>query len=185
MLLKEKSWTYEEYLKIEEEGLYEILKGQLLMAPAPNRFHQKISQNLFTKLYNFLKKDQKGEIYYSPIDVVLREDIVLQPDLVIVLKENYSILQDSGIIGIPDIVIEIISPSSVERDIVHKKKIYEECKVKEYWIVFPREKIIEIFTLKENQHYEIYNVFSIEGNYLLKSFLLKDLEINLKEIFEE
>jgi len=185
MLLKEKSWTYEEYLKIEEEGRYEILKGQLLMAPAPNRFHQKVITRILTTLNLFLNKNHLGEIYPSPIDVVLREDIVLQPDLVIVLKENYSILQDNGIIGIPDIVIEIISPSSVERDIVHKKKIYEECKVKEYWIVFPREKIIEIFTLKENQHYEIYNVFSIEGNYLLKSFLLKDLEINLKEIFEE
>jgi Uma2 family endonuclease len=184
MITKEKIWTYEEYLKIEEEGRYEILKGQLLMAPAPNRFHQRILGRLFNKISFIIETNKMGQVYLSPIDVVLREDIVLQPDLVIVLKENYSILQDSGIIGIPDIVIEIISPSSVERDIVHKKKIYEECKVKEYWIVFPREKIIEIFTLKENQHYEIYNVFSIEGNYLLKSFLLKDLEINLKEIFE-
>ncbi|GIW23621.1 MAG: hypothetical protein KatS3mg068_2628 [Candidatus Sericytochromatia bacterium] len=124
-----------------------------------------------------------GEIYTSPIDVVLREDIVVQPDLVIVLKENYKILQEKGIIGIPDIVIEIISPSSVERDLIHKKNIYEEAGIKEYWIVFPKEKMIEILFLNKDKQYDVFHIFSIEKNKKLTSPLLKKLEINLNEIF--
>ncbi|GIW23619.1 MAG: hypothetical protein KatS3mg068_2626 [Candidatus Sericytochromatia bacterium] len=182
---KEKIWTYKEYLEIEDENRYEILKGKLVMAPAPNRFHQDICGNLYFLIKKYLQKNNIGKIYTSPIDVVLREDIVVQPDLVIVLKENYKILQEKGIIGIPDIVIEIISPSSVERDLIHKKNIYEEAGIKEYWIVFPKEKMIEILFLNKDKQYDVFHIFSIEKNKKLTSPLLKKLEINLNEIFEE
>jgi len=110
------------------------------MSPAPSIFHQKISKRIFQILYKNIENDQKGEVFYSPVDVYLDEENVFQPDLVVVLKDSKAKIEEKGIIGAPDVVIEVLSPSSAYHDLIEKKEVYQKYGVKEYWIVDPKRK---------------------------------------------
>jgi Uncharacterized protein conserved in cyanobacteria len=92
------------------------------MSPAPSIFHQKISKRIFQILYKNIENDQRGEVFYSPVDVYLDEENVFQPDLVVVLKDGKAKIEEKGIIGAPDVVIEVLSPSSAYYDLVEKRK---------------------------------------------------------------
>ena len=176
--VKEKVWTYEDYLKLEDDNRYEVINGRLYEMPAPTPWHQKISARIFLIISKFLKE---GELYYSPIDVVLSEDMVLQPDIVYISKENLGIIGEKAIMGAPDLVVEIVSPSTTRRDTVVKKGIYEDFSVKEYWIVYPGEKAMEVWALNESGKYELCSFAEKEGK--VKSKVLEGLEIDLKEVF--
>ncbi|GIX42102.1 MAG: hypothetical protein KatS3mg129_1835 [Leptospiraceae bacterium] len=183
MRLKER-WRYEDYIKLEDDKRYELIEGELLMSPAPNTKHQRIIFNLLYILAEGLKsKKINGQVYTAPIDVVFREDIVLQPDIVYITEERKDIIKERGIFGIPDLVIEVISPGSEKRDIVDKKRIYEESKVKEYWIVFPNEEFIEVLEYDEKgNRYKEIGVYNKEKE--LESKVIKGLKIKVKEVFE-
>ncbi|GIX42101.1 MAG: hypothetical protein KatS3mg129_1834 [Leptospiraceae bacterium] len=185
ILIKEnKKLTYKQYFTIKDDKRYELIEGKLLMSPAPNTKHQRIIRKLLRLIENCLiNKKIKGEVFLSPIDVVFREDIVLQPDIVYITEERKDIIKERGIFGIPDLVIEVISPGSEKRDIVDKKRIYEESKVKEYWIVFPNEEFIEVLEYDEKgNRYKEIGVYNKEKE--LESKVIKGLKIKVKEVFE-
>ncbi len=179
MLTETKEWTYKEYLKIEE-GRYEIIEGTLSEMPAPSPKHQEIVGEIFVRLRNFIKERELGKVFIAPVDVVLSENNVLQPDIVVVLKENSDIIKERAVMGSPDMVVEVVSPSTLKRDMEDKRKIYAKFGIKEYWLVFPGEKAVEVLTLKDKE-YEVFS-FGYE-NGKVKSCILKDFEINLEEIF--
>ncbi|GIX42103.1 MAG: hypothetical protein KatS3mg129_1836 [Leptospiraceae bacterium] len=183
MRLKER-WRYEDYVKLEDDKRYELIEGELLMSPAPNTKHQRVVAKLWKKIDNYLeKKKKKDAVFLSPIDVVFREDIVLQPDIVYITEERKDIIKERGIFGIPDLIIEVISPGSEKRDIVDKKRIYEENKVKEYWIVFPNEEFIEVLEYDEKgNRYKEIGVYNKEKE--LESKVIKGLKIKVKEVFD-
>ena len=167
--------------KISDIDLTEIINGEEIMSPSPLAIHQKVLRKLFEKFNAFAKKNDLGEIYFSPLDVIFEEGKNrLQPDLIFIRKQNLGIVQD-WIRGVPDLVVEIVSQGSVTLDTVTKKAIYETYGVGEYWIVFPEFACIEIFTLSGNR-YELFA--SKEGEGSVTSKMLKGFEVHLKEVFE-
>ena len=178
--------TYSEFRQMEFDDndpyLYELINGILMRKSAPKPRHQQISGNLNDALRSFVKKNNIGQIFYAPVDVFLTEYNVPQPDLVYVSKENEAIIDlDEGILGVPDLVVEIISPSSVRSDRVTKKDLYESFGVKEYWIIDPNNTSIEIHTLVEKT-YKLHLFEAIEGK--INSIVIAGFEMELKDIFQ-
>ncbi len=180
MKTQDKVWTYEDYLSLEEEKRYEIIDGELFEMPAPSVRHQEISGRLYVKLFNHIVESSLGKVLYAPIDLVLSEKDLLQPDLVVVLKENLSIVQERGIFGVPDLVVEIVSASSYKRDTEDKKKLYASYGVKEYWLVLPELRLIEVLTLQEGE-YRAFSFACERGKVCSK--VVEGLCIDLEEVF--
>lgn len=173
-------YTYEDYLNIADDKRYELIEGGLIMVPAPVTYHQKISRELEFELLKFVKENNLGEVFDAPCDVVLSNENVVQPDILFISKERLNIIGEKNIQGPPDLVIEIVSEDSAYRDMIQKKKLYAQSGVSEFWLVIPKEKEIEIYTLEK----ECYQLFKRYGEKdTLKSHLLKELRIELKRIF--
>lgn len=180
--LKPQIWTYEKYYKLKDENRYEVIDGELreMTPPAPSPFHQRQSRKLEFLLIQFTEKNNLGEVFNAPIDVIFDERNSLQPDLVFVAKENNDFIQKRGIFGSPDLVVEIISPSSLRIDKHTKFALYEKFKVKEYWLVDPKNEAIEVFSL-ESDKYELFSIACEKGK--VSSKLLKGFEVEVTEIF--
>lgn len=182
-------YTYGDYLSWSDDRRYELIDGKVyLMAPAPSRKHQKISVELLRQISMFLF-DKKCEVYNAPFDVRLpegeekEEDIitVVQPDILIVCDENK--LDKWGCKGAPDLIIEIISPSSGGRDRKDKRDLYERHGVKEYWLVDYNEKTVEVYLLDEDKKYGKSAVYLAEDK--ISVSILSDLEVDLSYVFRE
>ena len=156
-------FSYDNYCSWPDDERWELIGGQAYnMAPAPNRRHQKILQKLSLEIGKFLE-DKPCELYIAPFDVRLAEKgetektttNVVQPDLVVFCDEKN--LDEKGAIGPPDLVIEILSPSTAKKDQTIKYKLYERFGVKEYWVIQPEDNIVYIWNLKktkESQEFE-------------------------------
>lgn len=179
---EKKRWTYNDYLLLDDNVRYEIIQGDLLMIPAPNLAHQRISRELGFALCQYLKDKELGEIFYAPIDVVFDSENILQPDIVVVLRDNEEILKEKAIVGAPDVVIEIISPTSITRDRNEKHKLYEKFGVPEYWLVDPGNKSIEVYTLEGNE-FQLFSFAAETGS--IKSKVINGFEIEILEIMTQ
>jgi Uma2 family endonuclease len=165
----------------DDNYYYEIINGEMIQKSAPTPMHQQICKILLIVLDKFVTEKKSGEVFQSPVDVFLDDYNKPQPDLIFVSNEKKSIVTNDGIMGIPDLIVEIISPTSVIRDRIEKKNLYEQVGVREYWLVDPQYAAIEIYSLK-NGRYELYSAATIlEGE--LKTALLEGLIINLADIF--
>ena len=174
-------YTYKDYLLIDDDKRYEILRGGLIMVPAPFTIHQRLLRNIEDILWNFVKEKKLGEVLVAPTDVVLSEDIVVQPDILFISKEGLDIIKEAAIMGSPDLIVEIISPSSASYDTVEKRDIYEEYGVKEYWLVFPQEKAIEVLALEDGVYRELCKG---RKTGVVRSKIIVGLEVDLKDVFE-
>ena len=142
-------WTYADYLRLPDDGTRcEILEGVRAMTPSPFKRHQWVSSNLLFLLESFVRNTRVGRVFHPPFDVILAEDIVVQPDILFIGKTRTEIAQKRGVFGAPDLVIEILSESHPERDTVRKLAIYGRHGVPEYWIVDPERDRIEVFVLE-------------------------------------
>jgi Uma2 family endonuclease len=143
--------TVEDYRLLPETGpRYQLIEGDLFMAPAPNRYHQDISGNIQFIIQSYLQKHPIGKLYDAPFDVYLDENNVHQPDLVFVSKKNYSILTEAGAEGAPDFIVEILSAKTAHLDKKPKRRVYARCGVKELWLVDPETKVIHIYSLQKD-----------------------------------
>jgi Uma2 family endonuclease len=179
VLAKQK--TYEDYASLTSEGShFQLIGGEIIEMTSPIPHHQSICFKLILLLGNFITKNKLGEIYPSPMDVSLTEFDTLQPDLIFISKENLSIVKEKRIIGSPDLLVEVLSPSTAYYDLKYKKNLYLKSGVKEYWIVDPEDKSIEVY---ENKKIE-YKLFShsIESG-KIESKLLEGFNFESKEIF--
>jgi Uma2 family endonuclease len=179
VITEEKIWTYEDYLELDDGIRYEIIKGELSMVPAPSLYHQRLSRKIEMIFIEYIEKHNLGEIFDAPVDVILDEQNTVQPDIVFVASENSHILKYKGIFGAPDLIVEIISPSSVYRDTHEKKNLYEKFDVKEYWIVDMGNVAIEVFTL-QNQKYELFSFVAEKGS--VKSKIIEGFELDITKI---
>ena len=144
--------TVEEYRNLPETGArYQLIEGDLYIAPAPNRFHQDISRNLQGALDRYLEANPIGVLYNAPFAVYLTNTDVFQSDLFVVLNPNRSILTDAGVEGPPDFVVEILSPKTRQLDLVNKKRVYARLGVKELWIIDPEPGTVAVHRFEQNQ----------------------------------
>ncbi len=165
----------------ENERIYELMYGRLMKMPPPITEHQKIAKRLEFKFYE-LEKKGLGEMFHAPIGVRFSDEIALQPDIIFISKERMHIIKEKYIDGVPDLVVEIISKGTKKRDTKVKKAIYEKFGVKEYWIVNPFDKSIEVYVLNEEGKYELYSKAKQKGK--VRSSILEGFEMSLKEVFE-
>jgi len=176
-------WTYQEMLeKLPAESRYEIIDNELYnMSPAPNTEHQRISRKIEFALIKYVENLNIGEVFDAPFDVILDENNVVQPDILFISNENTHKISDRGVEGAPDFIIEILSPSSVYRDQVEKKDLYEKFQVPEYWVIDPANKVIEVLSLNDSKKYFLYNFIVEKG--IAESSFLKGFQVNAEEIF--
>jgi len=162
MVIKESGWTIEDYYKLPEDGnQYEIIDGTLELKPSPTTTHQRISQQIYDLLRDSCKSDYI--IMLAPIDVILSDKETRQPDLLMVHRSRESIIEVHAVVGPPDLVVEVLSPSSVKRDRVMKLHSYARFGVPEYWIVDPLNVTLEKYVLIEkNQPYLLVDVYSAD-----------------------
>jgi Uma2 family endonuclease len=173
--------TVAEYKNLPETGpRYQLIEGDLYMAPAPNRFHQDISRNLQSAFDRYLEVNPIGVLYNAPFDVYLTDTDVFQPDLLIVLNANRNILTDSGAEGPPDFVVEILSPKTRQLDLVNKKRVYARLGVKELWIIDPEPGTIDLYRLAENADKPIQTIYP---SGVLETPLLPGFRLPAERIF--
>lgn len=178
--IENKSYTYEDYVRLPEGSPYQLIGGDLIMVPAPAPYHQRISRKIEFMLLQHVEKNDLGEVFYSPIDVYFCEEDTFQPDIIFILKERSNIIGETKIEGAPDLVIEILSPSTAYYDLGRKYKVYEKAGVKEYWLIHPDRKTIEIYI---NRGDKFQLIQAVEEAGIVKSELLEGFEVALAKIF--
>ena len=177
-------WTYEDYLAFPEDGKrYEIIEGDCFMSPAPRTRHQRIAGKLFTRLSVYLQYSRVGEAFIAPTDVVLSDINVVEPDILVILAQQLSIITEKNIQGAPDLVIEILSETTRKTDEIVKKKLYERYGVLEYWIVDPDLALVKIYRLTDGRYGRAEERAEERGE-TVTTVLLPGLDISLTELFE-
>jgi Uma2 family endonuclease len=139
---------YEVWESLPEGTLCQIINNNLVMSPAPFDIHQVILNKINNRIYTFLEKNPIGEVRIAPYDVHLSKQNIFQPDLIFILNENLRYVEPKGLAGVPDIVIEVLSPGTANKDLKEKKNVYEKYAVKEYYIVKPDNKNVKGYILR-------------------------------------
>jgi len=138
--------TYADYLRFPDDGLrHEIIDGEHYVTPSPATRHQRISRNLLHLIQTYLDTHQIGEVFAAPFDALLSDFDVVVPDLLYLSNERSRFLTSKNLQGPPDLVIEILSPSTKSRDMRLKRDLYERVGVREYWVVDSDQDRVEIF----------------------------------------
>ncbi len=189
VLDKNKRYSYQDYLSWIDDKRRELINGFVkLMTPAPSRIHQKISMNLLYFFHHFLM-GKKCEVYPAPFDVRLpingkKEDKeiydVVQPDISVIC--DHKKLDDRGCLGAPDLIVEILSKATSEKDLKEKFQLYERSGVREYWIADPVYNTIQVFILNSGHKYELRNIY-VKGDTLSPS-IFPELTITIDDVFD-
>ena len=142
--------TYEDHLQFPEDGRrHEIIDGDHYVSAAPSMYHQWILTRLVVQLYRRICESGLGYLAPAPIDTVLTEADVVQPDIVVMLDRDDTVIRRERIEGAPDLVVEILSPSTAYRDPGLKLDLYQKAGVGEYWIVDPERKVVQQYVLTD------------------------------------
>lgn len=183
-----KSYTYADYLTWKFMERVELILGKIfLMSPAPTSKHQYISGLMSAEFVTFLKRTS-CRVFSAPFDVTLpiknkngEPNTVIQPDICVIC--DHEKITEKGCVGAPDLIVEIVSGSSVKRDLHEKYNIYEQSGVKEYWIVHPNDKSLSIFLLNEQGKYVTSRPLTYGDK--VASKVLPGMEIDLNEVFQD
>ena len=144
---------YREYCCFPDDGRrHEIIDGDHYVNPAPSTYHQTVSRRLQHQLYTQIELTGRGVVYNAPCDVQLTDHDIVQPDLVVVLTSRMQMITPTKIKGVPDLLVEILSPSTASNDATLKKQLYERVGVAEYWIVDPDNHTVEQFVLADGRY---------------------------------
>ena len=173
-------FTYEDYLNTPEDKRYELLDGELVMVPSPTWPHQRTEMKLGIRLGGFVERHELGETATAPLDVVLSDTDVVQPDLLFISRERTHIIGHDAIHGAPDLVVEILSPSTARRDLTFKRRLYAKHGVKEYWQVNIDERRVTVLSLGDSD-YEVVAVYG--SGETLTSPTLQGFALAIDEIF--
>lgn len=175
--------TLEELDRLPEDGnRYELVDGELYVTPAPRNKHQRVSSKLHGRMQPFAEKHGLGLVYHAPFDVRL-EPLVqtrVQPDLLFVASHRLHIIEERGVCGPPDLVVEITSESSYRADLFEKRDLYRRSGVTEYWIVDPDERYVLVYRFRESG-----DARKLGLGDTLTTPLLPGLEIPLDSLFAE
>jgi Uma2 family endonuclease len=138
--------TYQDYLDLPENGnRYEIISGELHNAPAPLIRHQEVLMNLGRILDSYCHRRRHGKLLFAPVDVVLSQIDVVQPDIIWISEKRLAIITSRNVVNAPDLVVEITGPFTRRKDMLIKRKLYEKHGVKEYWVIDPDQEWLRIY----------------------------------------
>lgn len=184
---EKQKYSYDDLLKFTDEKRYEIINGELFVMESPSVFHQEISLEIASQIKSYLK-GKKCKVFSAPLDVKIsgekdnkKEHNVVQPDIFVVCDENK--IKEKNILGAPDLIIEILSPSTVGKDQVQKLNLYQKYGVREYWIVSQDAMGVMIFILNDEGKYTIPKAYYLDEK--IKVNIFKDLYISLDEFIKE
>ena len=182
MIKRDVKFTYRDYINLpeSEEKRYELIAGELLLLPSPTPIHQDIVGRLFRILYEHVQARKLGTVLISPLDVVLSDKDVLQPDILYISRNREGIITEQNIRGAPDLVVEVLSPGTADRDRTLKRARYLKFGVREYWIVDPQARSVEVLKAGQSD-FEAVRVFA-EGT-TATSPVLEGLEVYVSGIF--
>jgi len=173
--------TYEQYCLLPADGKqYEVIDGELFMTSSPTPRHQEIVLRLTVELSGFVRKNGLGEVLIGPVDVLLDRYTVVRPDVLFISTARLSIMGEEAIEGAPDLVVEVLSPSTFYKDLRKKMTAYAQFGVQEYWIVDPETETFEIYARRDDK-LELARKFSSDES--VESALLPGLKLAVKEVF--
>jgi Uma2 family endonuclease len=176
---KKKRWTYDEYSTLGDNQRYEVIEGELLMLPAPDTLHQIWLRELVLALGAHAKERGLGQLIPSPVDVVLDSENIVQPDLTFILQDNGASLGRKAIVGVPNLIVEILSLPTLGVDRYRKRRLYARFGVSEFWVVDPGNASIETLVLNGGD-YDLASVAAKQGP--VRSSLLKNFEIDVADL---
>ena len=179
MTISVEQWSYAKYRELPDDGnRYEVLEGRLYVTPAPSTYHQLVSRRIQFLFYE-LERSGQGQIYDAPVDLLIPGADPAQPDLVYLTPEQEALITRRGIEGVPELVVEILSPSTATRDRVHKLHIYRKAGVRRYLLVDIEARTIEILLLK-GQDYMVEASLGPESSFAFEDY---GVVLDLEEIF--
>ena len=173
-------YTYADYLLTPDDVRYELIDGELIVAPTPIPLHQRIGMRFTNRMGPFIEEQGLGELLAAPMDVRFSDTNVLQPDILFISNERSHIIGETNIQGAPDLIIEIASPSTEERDRGVKQELYALFGVLEYWRAYPLTQTVEALRLENGR---LVSVGVYGPGATLSTPLLPGLNIDLDEIF--
>ncbi|HHW44304.1 MAG TPA: Uma2 family endonuclease [Desulfotomaculum sp.] len=174
--------TYEDYCKLDDGNRYELIGGELYVVPSPSAIHQNVFIALAATLYHFVLENQLGRVFTAPLDVYLTPKDLVQPDIIFISRERTDIIAEQNIQGAPDLVVEILSPSTAARDRTLKKELYARHGVRELWIIHPLAQTVEVYRpIAVGFGDPIF--YDRRGGVTVTSPLLPGLELDLNKIF--
>jgi Uma2 family endonuclease len=173
-------FTVNDYMTAPDDKRYQLLDGEMIVAPSLVARHQRISRTIFLALQQVVVSQGLGEVFYAPFDVVLSDYDVVQPDVLFVSSARSAIITEANIQGAPDLVVEILSPATTQYDRGYKRALYGRSGVQEYWLVDPDAEAVEVLIGGEQGllPYATYR----RGD-TLTSPLLAGLALDLEQIF--
>ena len=175
--------TYEGLLHLPEDGRrHELIDGEHHVSPAPVPSHQRILWNLVAAFAPYLRANPVGLAFMAPLDVVLSNVDVVEPDLLYVARERLEIVTDTHVAGAPDLAVEIVSPSSRKRDETTKRHLFDRYGVVEYWVIDPELQIVKVFRRREGRLSKVEELAAESGD-VLTTPLLPGLEVALAGLF--
>ena len=176
--------TYDDFVLFPDDGLrHELIDGEHYVTPSPNAKHQQIVVKLTLRVGNWVEQHDAGKLFVAPFDVVFSQIDVVEPDLLYMSKMRADeILKAANVQGVPELVIEIGSPSTRRRDETVKRLLYERAGVSEYWVVDPELDVIRVYR-REGERFARPAELSAEAGDVLTTTLLLGLELQLIDIF--
>jgi Uma2 family endonuclease len=174
--------TFEQFRQLPEDGKrYELIHGEVHVTPSPTTRHQMVLQNLSGSLWAHVMNKQLGEVYTAPLDVRLGEDTALQPDLIFVANARAGIIQEDWIAGPPDLIVEILSPSTAAHDRATKLRVYAETGCTEVWFIDPKAKTVEVLKLQGKKY---FIEATLAGDQVLVSNFFPGWQLPLQDLFD-
>lgn len=140
-------WTYAEFARLPSDGSkrHEIIDGKLYVTPSPSSGHQRVVMRLLARLHPFVQEHGLGEVFPGPLDILFAEGDYVEPDVLFVRSRNAGLISDRGVEGPPDLIIEVVSPSTSTRDRGIKLERYRHYGVPEYWVVDAEAGTVEVW----------------------------------------
>ena len=178
--------TYDNYVLFPDDGQrHELIDGEHVVTPTPNRKHQAISINLVGLIWSYLQEHRIGRLFSAPFDVILSKFDVVEPDLLYLSSERMTEIETSPWVrGAPNLVVEIGSPATRRRDVIVKRRLYDQFGVDEYWIVDPELDSIDVYRRLEGRLERTVEL-SLERGEVLTTPLLPGLKLPLSKVFED
>jgi Uma2 family endonuclease len=177
----ERPLTYDDLAAMPDDGKrYELINGELFELTGPTTKHQRSTRRLSSGLDNFVTRRELGEVFFAPLDVFLSPHNVVQPDIVYVSRQRYHIVREQKIEGVPDLLMEILSPSNRRHDVVTKAALYATFAVPEFWLIDPDQESVLVQTWRDGVFVPVTS-----GDGIARSIVLPGFEIKTADVFAE